>query len=107
MQINLHSTASSMAEGTMGNKGTTTQTGKNREVRTGTCEKYGHVTDKTGGSKHWKMADMLLIAGAARHLNLFPYWPHEVLMGDMEGKRDGGVTLSPVSLGWLPQSVLH
>lgn len=39
--------------------------------------------------------------GVTRHLNLFPYWPHEVLIGDVKGRRDGGVTsrATPVSSG--------
>lgn len=59
-KYSLHTTASSVAEEIMETK-ETTQTGKNREAGIDTCEKHGHLTDKTGGGKHWKMADMQLI----------------------------------------------
>lgn len=49
---------------------------RNRKESTDTCEKNGHLTEKTGeGKTLTKMADMLLIGSVTRHLNLFPYWP--------------------------------
>lgn len=42
--------------------------------------------------------------GVTRHLNLFPYWPHELLIGDVKERRDGGVTsrATPVYSGSGP-----
>lgn len=94
MQINSRTTASSVAEGSMGTNKTTAQIGKNREARIDTCKKHGHLTDKYSRGKHWKIADIFLIVRAcyktSQSVPILALWGFN---GGREGESRWGVTL--------------